>query len=82
MAEDTTFDLLIATLDRVIYEGKARSLILPGEQGTFEVLPLHRPLMSRLLIGLIVIDGRSFPIRRGVLRIADDVVTAVVEPRG
>jgi F-type H+-transporting ATPase subunit epsilon len=70
---------MIVSPEGVVFEGAARILVLPGEQGTFEVLPLHRPLVSRLLPGPIVLDGRSLPIRRGLVRVADDIVTALVE---
>ena len=72
--------VLVTSPTRVLFQGVAETLILPGEEGTFEVLPFHRPLVSRLLAGEVMIDGRAIPIRRGVLRVADDVVTAIVEP--
>ena len=72
-------EVLVTSPERVLFTGTAQSVIFPGEQGTFEVLPLHRPLVSRLLAGMVVIDGQSFGIRRGVVRVADDTVTAVVE---
>ncbi len=74
-----TIAVLVAGPDRVGFQGRARSVSFPGEQGTFEVLPLHRPFVSRLLAGPVVIDGRTVSIRRGVVRVADDTVTAVVE---
>ena len=76
---NVSLSVLITSAERVLFEGQAGSLTFPGEQGTFEVLPLHRPLVSRLLGGPMLIDGRTMTIRRGVVRIADDVVTAVVE---
>ena len=79
MADDSTFDVLIATIDRVIYEGKAKSLILPGEQGTFEVLPYHKKLLSRLVQGPIILDGHTFPIRRGVAKVGPSEATVIVE---
>ena len=79
MAGDTTFDVLIATLDRVVFEGKARSLILPGENGTFEVLPYHKKLLSRLKEGPLVLDGSTFPIKRGVAKVSPTEVTVIVE---
>ena len=79
MAADAKLDVLITSAEQVLFEGTARSLIVPGELGTFEVLPLHRPLVSRLLAGVILVDDRPLPIRRGVVRVADDVVTMVVE---
>lgn len=79
MAADSTFDVLIATLDRVVYEGKAKSLILPGESGTFEVLPYHKKLLSRLKEGPVILDGSTFPIRRGVAKVGPTEVTIIVE---
>ena len=75
----TVLNVFIASPARVLFDGTARSAIFPGEQGTFELLPLHRPLVSRLVAGTIVVDTQSFPVRRGIARVADDVVTAVVE---
>ena len=71
--------VLITSADRVLFQGTAKSVVFPGEQGTFEVLPVHRPLVSRLVTGAMEINGQELAIRRGVMRVADDVVTAVVE---
>ena len=78
MAEPV-LSVLVTSPQRMLFDGTARSLTAPGERGTFEVLPLHRPLISRLLSGILTVDARAFPILRGVVRVADDVVTAVVE---
>ena len=66
---------MIATLDRVIYEGTAKSLILPGERGVFEVLPYHKKLLSRLVPGPMILDGNTFPIRSGVVKVGSNEVT-------
>jgi F0F1-type ATP synthase epsilon subunit len=79
MADESSFAVLIATLDRVIYEGRARSLILPGEEGTFEVLPYHKKLLSRLKQGPLILDGASFPIMKGVAKVGPTEVTVIVE---
>ena len=71
--------VVVTSPERVLFDGTARRIVFPGEQGTFEVLPLHRPLISRLVGGMVEIDERSFRIRRGIARVADDAVTAVVE---
>ena len=76
---EPTVEVLITSPAKLVYRGAARSVTFPGEQGTFEVLPLHRPLVSRLMHGPLVIDGRTVMIRRGVVRVSDDTVTAVVE---
>jgi len=36
---------------KVLFEGKAKSVVLPGEEGTFEVLPLHKSILTRLFSG-------------------------------
>ena len=65
--------------ERTLFHGTARRVIMPGEQGTFEVLPLHRPLVSRLVAGPLVIDGYAVLIHRWVMRVVSDAITAVVE---
>jgi F-type H+-transporting ATPase subunit epsilon len=79
MLVEPRLNVLVTSPERVLYEGTARGVIVPGAEGTFEILPLHRSLVSRLLGGVMVIDDRSFPIRRGAIRVADDTVVAVVE---
>lgn len=76
---DAKLQVIVTSPTRVLFDGTVKSLEAPGERGTFEVLPLHRAFASRLVSGLLVIDGKPVSIRRGALRVADDVVTAVVE---
>ena len=71
--------VVVTSPERVLFDGSARRVVFPGEKGTFEVLPLHRPLVSRLVGGVIEVDDQPFRVRRGIVRIADDVVTVVVE---
>jgi F-type H+-transporting ATPase subunit epsilon len=71
--------VIVTSPERVLFAGTAQRVVVPGEQGTFEVLPLHRPLISRLGGGVVEIDEQKLRIRRGAVRVADDVVTAVVE---
>ena len=71
--------LILSPYD-LLFEGHAQYVTLAGEQGVFEVWPFHRPLVSRLLPGLIVVDEQPFAIRRGVVKVTYDTVTAMVEP--
>jgi len=59
-------DVLVVTPERLIFEGKAKSVILPGEQGVFEILTYHKPIISRLIAGKLVIGENVFHIRRGI----------------
>ena len=78
MAE-ADLEVLIATPERVLFEGKASSVTLPGEHGVFEVLAHHKPVLSRLLGGKIFVDGKALPIRRGVAKASMNLVTVIVE---
>ncbi len=73
-------DVTVVTPIRVLFEGKAESVIFPGECGVFEVLSYHKPLLSRLITGMLVIDKRhNFPIRRGVVGINQNKAVVIVE---
>ncbi len=79
-APAATIEVTILSPEEILFRGQAHRVILPGEQGVFEVAPFHRGLVSRLLPGMIVIDDQYVPIRRGVMKVAHDVLTAIVEP--
>lgn len=72
-------DVTVLTPTKIIYQGKARNVILPGEQGIFEVLPFHKRMLSRLISGTLVIDEEEFPIRRGVAKINQNKVIIIAE---
>lgn len=66
--------------NKVLFEGKAHSLSLPGEQGVFEVLPYHKPLLSRLIGGKVIINNeQEFFVRRGVIGFNLNRATVIVE---
>jgi F0F1-type ATP synthase epsilon subunit len=53
----------------VVYEGKAKKVILPGNDGDICVLDFHQPFLYRLRRGTIQIDDSiSIPIKDGVAR--------------
>lgn len=72
-------DVSIISPSEVVFEGKAKGLILPGEQGVFEVLPFCRRVLSILVSGKIVIDDKELPIRRGIVKAELNRVTAIIE---
>ena len=63
----------------VIFEGEAKSLSVPGEQGVFELLSFHKRILSRLISGTLVVDGQSIYIKRGVIKVNQNKVTVLVE---
>lgn len=71
----------VLTAQSVLHEGEAASVVLPGDRGVFEVLPMHKPILSLLRPGRIVIDQeRALPVRGGVVRVRGDRLVALVEP--
>lgn len=74
-------DVLVLSPIEILFEGKAKSIILPGEAGVFEVLPYHKRLLSRLISGILLIDERSFHIRRGIVKVDQNKVTIVVQEK-
>lgn len=73
-------NVLVATPTRVLFEGRAESVVFPGEEGVFEVLSYHKPLLSRLVSGKLIIDYEmAFPIRRGVVAVNQNKATVIVE---
>ena len=79
MDKQQRLDLLVLSSERLIYEGQATSVVLPGENGVFEVLPFHKRLLSRLLAGLVIIDKKAMRIKRGVVKVGLNRVTIIVE---
>ncbi|MFC1709568.1 hypothetical protein ACFL2J_05910 [Candidatus Omnitrophota bacterium] len=72
-------DVTIISPRQMVFKGQANGVILPGEYGVFEILLFHKPLLSRLIGGRIDIDGNSYPILRGVVKVEQNRVTAIVE---
>ncbi len=72
-------DVLVLTNKEILFEGRAHNAIFPGEMGVFEVLPFHKPLLGRLISGIISIDDLSLPVKRGVVKVQSNKVTAIVE---
>ena len=79
--EHNLLNVTVVTEETVLFEGKAHSVIFPGERGVFEVLAQHKPLLSRLLRGDVIIDinQQTFPILRGIAKVGLNQVTAIVE---
>ena len=74
-------DVSVLSPKEIVFEGKAKSVILPGEAGVFEVLPLHKRLLGRLVSGVMFVDNQGFRLQRGIAMINQNKVTVVIEER-
>ena len=72
-------EVTVLTPKEAIFEGKAKSVILPGENGVFEALPFHKDILSRLISGNLFIDGEKIPLRRGVVKLYKNQMTVILE---
>jgi len=72
-------DVEVLNPKEVIFEGKARSVMVPGEQGVFEILPFHKRILSRLVSGTVTIDQKMIPIHRGIIKADLNKVTIILE---
>ncbi|MDP6523979.1 MAG: hypothetical protein QGI24_09745 [Kiritimatiellia bacterium] len=54
---------------RIVFEGTAESVFLPGDTGEFEILEHHVPVVSLLTKGFVVIDWEQrIPIKNGMVK--------------
>ena len=72
-------NIVIMSTIKIIFKGEAESVILPGDTGVFEVMSYHKRVMSRLLRGIIDVDGKEFPIARGIAKVDQNKIMIVVE---
>lgn len=79
MPESTRLNLVVMSPSKLLFEGTASSVVLPGQQGVFEVQPYHKNIFSRLFHGRVIIDGKSLSVKRGIARVRANEVTLIVE---
>ncbi len=79
-----TLELTIVTPQGPVYQGTVNSVVLPGSEGQFGVLPEHVRFLAPLKIGEAVVspaDGSDFyaAISGGFTNIDDDKVTVLAD---
>ena len=74
------FHVTILNPKHVVYEGDAESVFLPGDQGEFEILTFHVPIVSLLKPGKVVVDWKtSVPIKNGMVKFDKGECVILVE---
>lgn len=82
MADTFTFELV--SPERLLISEDARSVVVPGEEGDFQVLPDHAPLLSMLRPGLLDVvlhDGgeRRIFVRGGFAETGPENLTVLAQ---
>jgi F-type H+-transporting ATPase subunit epsilon len=73
----------IVSQDRMVYEGDADIVVLPGTDGEMGVLPHHSPLLTTLKFGVVKVRSKQaeliFTVAGGVAEIQPDLVTILAD---
>ncbi|TGN20691.1 ATP synthase F1 subunit epsilon [Leptospira idonii] len=80
---EKNLSLTIISPDKILYQGKVESAILPGAVGYFGVLPGHAPIVAQLDHGLmkLKISGKEFRIAidGGFCEVKNDEIRVLTE---
>jgi F-type H+-transporting ATPase subunit epsilon len=73
----------IVTQDKLLFEGPADIVVVPGSEGEMGILPNHAPLLTTLDYGIIRLRYQEsetlFAIAGGILEVRPDVVTVLAD---
>jgi F-type H+-transporting ATPase subunit epsilon len=73
----------IVSQDRIVYQGDADVVVLPGAAGEMGILPHHSPVLSVLRFGLIRVKSKGqeevFTVAGGVVEVQPDQVTVLAD---
>ena len=73
----------IVTQERIVFQGEADLVILPGEAGEIGILPKHSPLLTILKYGIIKVRlvgiEKVFIVFGGVVEVQPDQITILAD---
>ena len=75
-----TFRLQVISLRRALFDGEVKSVYLSGDEGEYELLPFHYPLLGALPEREIKIAEKgAIPLRAGVVLFRDNKCIIIIE---
>jgi F-type H+-transporting ATPase subunit epsilon len=73
----------IVSQDRMVYEGDADIVVVPGTAGEMGILPNHAPLLSTLKFGILTLRSQGkeehFTIAGGIIEVQPDLITILAD---
>ncbi len=73
----------VVSPERVLFEGEAKSVVVPAYDGLMGILPRHAPLLALLGKGVLKVRAgggeQRFTVAGGFVQVRDDVVRVVAE---
>jgi len=71
---------MILNPKRVLFDGEAESVFLPGDLAEFELLDFHAPIVSLLRPGVVTVDWKTtIPIKNGMVKFDNNECMILVE---
>jgi F-type H+-transporting ATPase subunit epsilon len=71
----------IVSEDRMVYQGEADIVIVPGVAGEMGILPNHAPLISTMKYGILTVRHQGneevFAVSGGLVEVQPDIVTVL-----
>jgi len=73
----------IVSQDKLVYQGDADIVVLPGADGEMGILPHHAPLLTTLKFGVITVRAQEqetyFTVAGGVAEIQPEIITVLAD---
>src|SRR5512137_1373401 len=73
----------IVSQDRMVFQGEADMVMLPGSEGVMGILPNHAPLLTTLKYGVIEVrsSGKEefFTVAGGLAEVQPDIITILAD---
>ena len=73
----------IVSQDRMVWEGEADIVVVPGVAGEMGILPNHAPLLSTLKFGILKVrykgEEEVFTVAGGVVEVQPDLITVLAD---
>lgn len=72
--------VMILNPAHTLFDGEAQSVFLSGDQGEFEILDHHAPIISLLRAGDVTIDWRTrIAIKKGMVKFDENTCVILVD---
>jgi len=77
----STFKISVMTPEALLYQNEVESVFFTGDQGEYELLPYHYPVLGILAQSNIIVNWReAVPIKFGIVKFfANDCIVLVEE---
>lgn len=73
----------IVSQDRIVYQGEADMVLVPGGNGMMGILPNHSPVLSVLKFGVVTVRSKNeeqfFTVAGGVVEVQPDQITILAD---